>query len=644
MKLSHYLLLGLAAMFAAILVGAQLLYVNDTRNYLEQQLEAHAEETATSLALALGNAGGPTDRTLAETVVRPVFDRGQFRRIEVRDVNGASIVRMELGVQPSDAPAWFVSLFAIDASGGEALISSGWKQSGRVTVEPLPALAYRHLWEVAQSSAIGLAVLFALAVGLSMVFLNFLLRSLDELEAAARDLGNRVFREISLAPRARELQSLVNAFNVLTAKIRAALEYEESRAQQLQHEAFSNSLTGLLNRRGIEQFLQTALAPGARVKSGYFGLMAIEGLADFRATAGFERADDILREVAELLRAATAGRSAVAAYINEGTFAWMVAGLERAAAEAETAAICRQIVAVLERNSANGVLQMNAGGVCFEALGQNLRRLLADADLALSGARSRGHGAHEIAAPGEVAARGSLDWRALIERALSENRISLLLQRVVHLPGREPLHREITVRLDEAGGETVPARLFMPMTLRHGFGARLDLAVLQMVAARLQADSATDAFALNVTAQSLGDPAYLEALSSTLRKAPAAAPRLIFEIAESTLRERPDETLAFAQQVRAFGCRVGLDNFFVSGESLKHLNRLLPSYVKLAQSYNPETGDSARFVISSLGRITRPLDVQLIVLGVEHEESLAALSALEVNGVQGYAIDMPTRW
>ncbi|NBR27970.1 MAG: hypothetical protein EBT83_06095 [Betaproteobacteria bacterium] len=222
MKLSHYLLLGLAAMFAAILVGAQLLYVNDTRNYLEQQLEAHAEETATSLALALGSAGGPADRTLAETVVRPVFDRGQFRRIEVRDVNGASMVRMELGVQPSDAPAWFVSLFAIEASGGEALISSGWKQSGRVTVEPLPALAYRHLWEVAQSSAIGLAVLFALAVGLSMVFLNFLLRSLDELEAAARDLGNRVFREISLAPRARELQSLVNAFNVLMVASTAA--------------------------------------------------------------------------------------------------------------------------------------------------------------------------------------------------------------------------------------------------------------------------------------------------------------------------------------------------------------------------------------------------------------------------------------
>ena len=119
---------------------------------------------------------------------------------------------------------------------------------------------------------------------------------------------------------------------------------------------------------------------------------------------------------------------------------------------------------------------------------------------------------------------------------------------------------------------------------------------------------------------------------------------MIFEIAESTLRERPDETLAFAQQVRAFGCHVGLDNFFVSGESLKHLNLLLPSYIKLAQSYNPETGDNARFVISSLGRITRPLDVRLIVLGVERESSLAALSALEVDGVQGYAIDMPADW
>lgn len=631
-------------MFAAILVGAQLLYVNDTRNYLEQQLEAHAEETATSLALALGSTGDPNDRTLAETVVRPVFDRGQFRRIEVRNVDGGTVVHMELAVQPSDAPAWFVRLFAIDASGGEALISSGWKQSGRVTVEPLPALAYRHLWDAATSSAIWLAVLFVLAVSLSMVFLRFLLRSLGELEAAARDLGNRVFREISLAPRARELQSLVNAFNVLTGKIRSALEYEESRAQQLQQEAFSNSLTGLLNRRGIEQFLQTSLAPGAGAKSGYFALMAVDGLSEFRATAGFERTDDILREIAEILRAATNGKSSVAAYINEGTFAWMVADIDREVANGETAAICRSVAALLERNSANGLIQMNAGGVCFETLGQNLRKLLADADLALSRARSRSHATHEIAVAGDNAARGSLDWRALIERALSENRISLLLQRVAHLPGRESMHREITVRLEESGGESVAARLFMPMTLRHGLGTKLDLAVLRMVAARLQDDNAADAFALNVTAQSLGDQTYLGELSATLRKSPATAARLIFEIAESTLRERPDETLAFAQQVRALGCRIGLDNFYVSGESLKHLNRLLPTYVKLAQSYNPEAGENARFVISSLGRITRPLDVQLIVLGVEHEESLAALSALEVDGVQGFAIDMPTLW
>ena len=194
-----------------------------------------------------------------------------------------------------------------------------------------------------------------------------------------------------------------------------------------------------------------------------------------------------------------------------------------------------------------------------------------DADLALSSARGRGHGAHEIAAPGDNAARGSLDWRALIERALGENRISLLVQRVVRLSGRELMHREITVRLDEAGGETVPARLFMPMTLRHGLGARLDLAVLNLVIARMRTETAASDFALNVTAQSLDDAAYLGALSAALRGAPAIAARLIFEIAESTLRERPEETLAFAQQVRAYGCRIGLDNFFVSEIGRAHV-------------------------------------------------------------------------
>lgn len=646
MKLGHYLLLGLAVMFAAILVGAQIIYVDDTRDYLEQQLEAHAQETATSLALAIGGAGRPADLTLAETLVRPVFDRGQFKRIEVLDTNGRAGVHMALDNEAGDAPDWFVHFFPIDAPGGEALISSGWQQFGRVTVEPSPMLAYRHLWQVATTSTLWLGVLFVIALGVSRLLLGYLLRSLSEIESAAGDLGNRIFREITLVPRARELQNVVSAFNLLSGKIRSALEFEETRAQQLQHEAFSDGLTGLLNRRGLAQQVQILCEPGGASLRGAFALFAVDGLASLRAQAGFQRVEDLLREVAEILRAAADERPSRAAYVNEGTFALLLPGVSRGAAENDIAAIMRRMSAAAGR-AGGANITAHVGAVYFNTLGQDLGRLLGETDIALERARHRGDGASELVAATEAApgaARGSQEWRALIQRCLDEGRLSLLLQRVVSLPGRDLLHREVTVRLDEAGGELVPARLFFPMALRHHLGAKLDAAVLAKVFAHFHDDTFTDSVAMNVSAQTLSDANYLEQLKKHLANAPSLAKRLIFEIAEASMLEQPAAVLKFAQTVRAYGCSIGLDNFMVSGDSLNHLRELLPAYVKLAPSYSPETGEQARFVISSLGRITRPLDVRLIALGIEREDTLATLADLAVDGAQGYAIDRPSPW
>ena len=646
MKLGHYLLLGLAVMFAAILVGAQIIYVDDTRDYLEQQLEAHAQETATSLALAIGGAGRPADLTLAETLVRPVFDRGQFKRIKVLDTSGRAGVPMALDAGASGAPDWFVRLFPIDAPGGEALISSGWQQFGRVTVEPSPTLAYRHLWQVATTSTLWLGALFFIALGVSRLLLGYLLRSLSEIESAAGDLGNRIFREIKLVPRARELQNVVSAFNLLSGKIRSALEFEETRAQQLQREAFSDGLTGLLNRRGLAQQVQILGEPGSASPRGAFALFAVDGLASLRAQAGFQRVEDLLRESAEILRDAAVERPLRAAYVNEGTFALLLPGVSRGAAENDIAAILRRMSAAAGRT---GVVELgiHVGAVYFNTLGQDLGRLLGEADIALERARHRGDAASELVTANETApgvARGSQEWRALIQRCLDEDRLALLLQRVVSLPARTLMHREVTVRLDEAGGQLVPARLFFPMALRHHLGAKLDAAVLAKVFTHLHGDTTTDSVAVNVSAQTLSDANYLQQLKTNLTNAPTLAKRLIFEIAEATMLEQAAAVYAFAQTVRAYGCSIGLDNFMVSGDSLNHLRELLPAYVKLATSYSPESGEQASFVISSLGRITRPLDVRLIVLGIEREETLLTLADLAVDGAQGYAIDRPSPW
>ena len=164
MKLGHYLLLCVSALFAVLLAGTAFLYLSGTRDYLQDQLEAHAQETATSLALAIGSARNPADAALLGTIVNPVFDRGYFASIRVVAVSGETIARKDLPVDKGEVPAWFVQLFPLRAPSSESIVSAGWKELGRVSVVSHPHFAYLQLWHTGAQTVSWLIAAFILAM------------------------------------------------------------------------------------------------------------------------------------------------------------------------------------------------------------------------------------------------------------------------------------------------------------------------------------------------------------------------------------------------------------------------------------------------------------------------------------------------
>lgn len=68
------------------------------------------------------------------------------------------------------------------------------------------------------------------------------------------------------------------------------------------------------------------------------------------------------------------------------------------------------------------------------------------------------------------------------------------------------------------------------------------------------------------------------------------------------------------------------------------LTGLKPRYVKLSPTYIRDLQDNQKhqFFISSVVMITRPLEIRVIALGVEHADILPLLRDLGVDGYQGY--------
>jgi diguanylate cyclase (GGDEF)-like protein len=646
MTLGRQLFIGLSVIFALLVLGIESIFVQNARHYLQQQLQAHAQETATSLALSLGQGMKTPDAALAETFINPVFDRGHFASIRLLGMDGRSMVTRELGRVPDAVPAAFMHLLPFEAPIGQALVSSGWQQLGRVLVVVHPRFAYDQLWHTTWETLAWLILLYALALFAVRRYLRGILRPLEAIEQAALAIGRREFGEVHLETSARELQRVGIAMNDLSSKLRDAISEESNRAERLHRQAFQDPLTGTLNRRGLIQRVQSLLAEGTEISSGAFGFVGINGLEEVNRTQGVARGDELVQQLGEVVGRQQGEDPPIVGRWQGGAFAVLLPNVDPGQARQWGASVCSRFVALMREQAVPPHLTISCGLVHFDAQHPSWFDLERHAGQAFAEAAQAGDGVSVVRALTSDAseARSADDWRLRIEEALERGGLVLYAQRVFALPGRAVMHAEIMSRLLETDGRTVAAAAFVPAASRHHLLPLIDQALLDRLWLTLSgANSLPHSIAVNISAQSLGDNAFRTALLARLKRTPSLAGRIVFEVGGYAAVHHLDLTASFASEVRATGARFALDGFELSGASLRVVHRLMPEYVKLAEGYSRGIASDAdlRFLVESLIRIVRPLEIKLIASNVEDPTVLDQLAVLGFDGFQGYAGDRP---
>ncbi len=646
MTLGRQLFVGLSIIFALMVLGIESIYIQNARRYLQQQLDAHAQETATALALSLGQGMKGPDAALAETFINPVFDRGHFASIRLLGVDGATLVDRKLGDVQDESPEVLKRVLSFQAPTGEALVSSGWRQLGRVVVVVHPRFAYNQLWHTLIETLAWLGVLYVLALLAMRRFLRGILRPLEAIEQAALAIGRREFGAIRLETRTRELQRVGAAMNDLSVKLRDAIAEESNRADRMHKAAFEDPLTGVLNRRGLTQQVQALFAGEAEISSGALAFVSMIGLDEANRSLGAARADELVQQLAEVVGAPVVGDPLIVGRWQGGSFAVMLPNRDALAAREWGEAVCSRFAALAHEQLGAVYISVVAGLVHFDAQRPAWSDLERQAAQALAEAMQKGDGAcvMRTMTQGAAEARSADEWRELIESALKSGAMVLYGQRVFGLPGREVLHIEVMSRLLEHDGRAVAAVAFVPAASRHHLLPLIDRTMLANLWKLLAGDaSLPESVAVNVSAQSLQDPAFRAELKQRLQQSPEVARRLVFELSGYAAVHNVELAGAFAREIRHSGARFAIDGFELSGASLRVVHRLLPEYIKLAEGYSRgiASDDDLRFLVESLIRIVRPLDIQLIASNIEDPALLGQLAELGFDGFQGYAGDRP---
>ena len=568
--------------------------------------------------------------------------RGETRFLDVqRQINGARAAFTSSGEQLAtlvatdlQKPAW------------EALTHEAGR--ARVTAEK----AETHLRDVAISV---LGVVLAIAGILAYGMVGPARRLLE----GTRRLAGGALE--SRVPRGgvRELDELALAFNELAAALhtsqnalqanQAALEDRVAeRTEQLRHLANHDPLTGLANRRDLEMHLAAAIdkaRSGADSCAVFY--MDVDNFKTINDSLGHQFGDLVLQGIAARLLE-VAGDGVFLARLGGDEFTLIAEGIHSAAAaEAYVGRIMQAFQRPVRADQRDLLVSLSIGIALCPEHGDTTAALLRAADSALFHAKDRGRNGFSLYhAELLAAASHRFHTEQGLRRALDAGDLLLYFQPEVSLIDRQTSVVEALLRWRQPGGQIATAGEFMAVAEQSGLILELSDWVLHRAidAARaLRARSWPRArVAINVSAQQFLTGRFVESVSDALRRAQMPADCLEIELTETALQTGRLVVDAL-QELRLMGVAVALDDFGAGYSSLKSIDELPLTRVKLDRSLTQtmDSDSSAAAIATLVIRLCQGFGLTVTAEGIERPEQLEFLADCGDVEVQGYLIARP---
>jgi diguanylate cyclase (GGDEF)-like protein/PAS domain S-box-containing protein len=423
--------------------------------------------------------------------------------------------------------------------------------------------------------------------------------------------------------------------------------------QQMSYQASHDALTGLVNRREFERRLGESLEIARAGRQGH--VMCYMDLDRFKAvndTSGHLAGDNMLREVAALIREAVRDSDTVAR-LGGDEFGVLLVGcpLDKARQIADDIwrAIAEYRFVWKDRIFSVGV---SIGIVEITGESNSLEEIMSAADSACYVAKKQGDGhVHVYSSHDEAVARsrGEIHWLQRLQAALRDGFFELYVQPIEPArPGAVSSGpaMEVFVRLHDEGQAISPADFF-PAAERYRLMSMIDRWVLGSALAAIAAGAIRlppgRSLSLNISGQTLADPAFLEFVVEELDRTGVAPSQICFEVAETSVIGNLEHARRFVEVLHGMGCRFALDDFGTDLGGFANLKSLPLDYLKIDGSFMRDLGRDTvnQAMVSAVVNMARTLNFRLVAEQVEDVAALEAARAMGIDFVQGHAIGRP---
>jgi diguanylate cyclase (GGDEF)-like protein len=421
--------------------------------------------------------------------------------------------------------------------------------------------------------------------------------------------------------------------------------------QQLAHQAFHDTLTGLANRARFRDRIDRAVVGHEAVAVLYLDLDDFKCVND---TLGHGAGDELLITVAERLRSGVRAGD-LAARMGGDEFAVLVVGAEPDEVAELADRLVRALSTPIELDGRTVWVGASVGVV--HASGEDCRvrtvsgeELLRSADVAMYWAKSAGKGRVATYERGmDERALDQLRREGELREALVSGDLAVHYQPIVSLGSARIVGVEALVRWTRPDGTSVPPSEFIPLAEQCGLIGEVGTFVLRTACDQLRRWDLEDSgheplgLSVNLSALQLVDDGVVELVASVLAESGLDPGRLTIEITETALLADTGRARTAADGLVGLGVHLALDDFGTGFSSLSHLRDFPIDSIKIDRMFiaGVATPGSDGAIAEALLQLGRVLKVGVVAEGVEMVEQANALLELGCPNAQGYFFARP---
>ncbi|MBM3106354.1 MAG: EAL domain-containing protein [Pseudomonas sp.] len=419
--------------------------------------------------------------------------------------------------------------------------------------------------------------------------------------------------------------------------------------QQLEYQAITDPLTGLLNRRGFYQVAESALLLNERSERPQALLfLDLDGFKRINDSLGHEAGDRVLNWVAGQLKDCL-GTCAILARMGGDEFTALLDSLEypeQAARFAEK--LIERMSIYQEIDGLEVTLGVSIGIATYPECGGSLDGLLRAADAAMYAAKQSGRQQYRYYDKDlNGRARSRLMLEDSVRGAIEHKEFSLVYQPQVALADGRLRGFEALLRWRHPSVGDVPPGLFIPLLEEARLITRLASWIYLNGAAQRRAwyerYDADLVVAISLSQVQFSMPNLVDELARVIVSQELQPRQLEVEISEASLQYNIEEGVKQLEKLQELGVRIALDDFGANACSLRMLRDLPIDTLKLDRQLVAQLPDSTAdaAMVRCVIELCREYRISVVAEGVETPDQANWLRANGCDYVQGFLLAHP---